>query len=88
MDILKVIAELRQECARIDDAIASLERLSSQRTPRRGRPPAWSNLSGLSVSQSRNVKMKAAAAQPRPRTERAFLALVLRMNRDLANSEI
>ena len=31
--------------------------------------------------------MKAAAAQPRPRTERAFLALVLRMNRDLANSE-
>ena len=66
MDILNVIAELREACARIDDAIASLERLSSRRTPRRGRPPAWSSRSGLSVSQSRNVKTKAAAAQPPP----------------------
>jgi hypothetical protein len=65
MDISKTIAELREERARIDDAIASLERLSARRAPRRGRPPAWSSLSGLSVSESRNVT-KAATAQPPP----------------------
>jgi hypothetical protein len=66
MDILKILTELRAERARIDDAIASLERLSPFRTPRRGRPPAWSSLSGLSASHGRNVKTKAAAAQPPP----------------------
>jgi hypothetical protein len=66
MDILKTIAELREERARIDDVITSLERLSSQRTPRRGRPPAWASISGTSVSQSRNVKTKAAGGQPPP----------------------
>jgi len=69
MDILKTIAELREERARIDGAIASLERLSSQRAPRRGRPPAWSSQSGLSVSQSRNLKTKAASAQQPPPTD-------------------
>ena len=64
MDILKTIAELRDERARIDDAIASLERLSPLRTSRSGRPTASSSASGLSVSQSRSVKTKAAAAQP------------------------
>jgi hypothetical protein len=66
MDISKTIAELREERARIDDAIASLEKLSARRAPRRGRPPAWSSLSGISVSESRNVKAKAAGAQPPP----------------------
>ena len=40
MDIPKVLAELQQELARIDEAIASLERLQ-RGVPRRGRPPRW-----------------------------------------------
>ena len=42
MDLLKMIAELRQERASIDDALAVLERLAqTHRGKRRGRPPAW-----------------------------------------------
>jgi hypothetical protein len=66
MDIMMTIAELRDELARLEDAIASLERLSPLRTSRSGRPPALSSPSGLSVSQSRSVKTKAAAAQSPP----------------------
>lgn len=40
MDIDKVLAELRAELARINDAIVTLERLQ-QGVPRRGRPPGW-----------------------------------------------
>lgn len=40
MDMTKVLAELRQECAQIDEAILSLERLNHGRARRRGRPPA------------------------------------------------
>jgi hypothetical protein len=54
MDILKTIAELREERARLDEAIISLEKLSLTRTPRRGRPPAWSRISSLSAPQGRN----------------------------------
>jgi len=39
MDIHKVLVQLRDELARIDAAILSLERL--RRGNRRGRPPAW-----------------------------------------------
>jgi hypothetical protein len=42
MDLLKMIAELRQERASIDDALSVLERLAqTHRGKRRGRPPAW-----------------------------------------------
>ena len=54
MDISKIIAELRAERARIDEAIVSLERLSLAGTPRRGRPPAWSRVTNLTAPQSRN----------------------------------
>ena len=55
MDVLKTIAELREERARLDEAIISLEKLSLNLTrPRRGRPPAWSRVTSLSGPQSRN----------------------------------
>jgi hypothetical protein len=41
MDVSKLLAELREERDRIDEAIMSLERLARSRAPRRGRPPAW-----------------------------------------------
>jgi len=41
MDITKMLAELRQERAQIEEAIVTLERLAQGRGRRRGRPPAW-----------------------------------------------
>jgi hypothetical protein len=41
MDLLKILADLRSEQSRIDDAIFTLERLASKQTKRRGRPPKW-----------------------------------------------
>jgi hypothetical protein len=41
MDILKMLAELRQERAQIEEAIIILQRLSLGQGKRRGRPPAW-----------------------------------------------
>jgi hypothetical protein len=41
MDVLKMLAELRQERAQVEEAILALERLASGRGKRRGRPPEW-----------------------------------------------
>ena len=41
MDVLKMLADLRQERAQIEEAIITLERLAAGRGRRRGRPPAW-----------------------------------------------
>lgn len=36
-----MLADLRQERARVDEAIVALERLALGHGKRRGRPPAW-----------------------------------------------
>ena len=41
LNLHKVIADLREELERIDQAIAALERLASGQGVRRGRPPTW-----------------------------------------------
>jgi hypothetical protein len=41
MDVLKMLADLRQEREQIEEAIVTLERLSRGHGKRRGRPPAW-----------------------------------------------
>ena len=41
MDVLKMLTELREERAQVEEAILALERLASGRGKRRGRPPAW-----------------------------------------------
>jgi hypothetical protein len=43
MDLLKMLADLRQEREQIEEAILTLERLARGRGRRRGRPPAWMN---------------------------------------------
>ena len=41
MDVMKMLAELRQERQQLEEAIVTLERLARGRGKRRGRPPAW-----------------------------------------------
>ncbi len=41
MDVLKMITELQQERAQIEEGIVALERLARGLGKRRGRPPAW-----------------------------------------------
>lgn len=41
MDLIKVLADLRQERDQLEEAILTLERLARGRGRRRGRPPAW-----------------------------------------------
>lgn len=41
MDIIRMLADLRQERQQIEEAILTLERLANGRGKRRGRPPAW-----------------------------------------------
>ncbi len=41
MDVLKMLADLRQEREQIEEAIITLERLARGRGRRRGRPPTW-----------------------------------------------
>jgi hypothetical protein len=42
MDILKILAELRSEKERLEEAILTIERLASGHLgKRRGRPPKW-----------------------------------------------
>jgi hypothetical protein len=41
MDVAKILAELRQERERIEEALLSLERVARGRGPGRGRPPSW-----------------------------------------------
>ena len=41
MDVVKMLAELRQEREHLEEAILTLERLARGRGKRRGRPPAW-----------------------------------------------
>lgn len=51
MDILKMLADLRQERAEIEEAIIAIERLALGRGKRRGRPPAW--MKGASAPKRR-----------------------------------
>lgn len=51
MDIKKVIRELHEELARIDEAIETLEMLRSG-SPRRGRPPSWLTLVGGTAAKT------------------------------------
>ncbi len=54
MNLLKTIAELREERACLDEVLIGLEKLSLKRSPRRGRPPAWSKMIGLTAPKNGN----------------------------------
>jgi len=52
MNIQKIIDDLREERACLDEVLIGLEKLALKRTPRRGRPRAWSRATGLTASKS------------------------------------
>ena len=53
MDVSKILAELQEERAQIEEAIVSLEKLARGRGTRRGRPPSW-----MSESESEAPKRR------------------------------
>ncbi len=53
MDILKMLADLRDERTQIEEAIIALERLASGHGKRRGRPPAWMTAAGAPKRRGR-----------------------------------
>jgi hypothetical protein len=53
MDILKMLAELRQERAQIEEAIVILQRLSLGQGKGRGRPPAWMAAASVRPQEAR-----------------------------------
>lgn len=67
MDLLKMLADLRQERAQIEEAIMALERLAIGRGKRPGRPPAWMTAASAPKRRGRPLgsknKPKGAAAQ-------------------------
>lgn len=65
MDILKVIAELRQEREKIEEVLVALERLARGQGKRRGRPPAW-----MMALQQKKAAKKAAAPAASPTGKR------------------
>jgi hypothetical protein len=69
MDVSKILAELREERAQIEEAILSLERLAQGRGKRRGRPPAWMSESAPKRrGRPPGSKNKVAAAGAAPKT--------------------
>lgn len=71
MDVTKILTELREERAQIEEAILSLERLARGRGKRRGRPPAW--MSEIQAPKrrgrppgSKNKIIAAAISRPSP----------------------
>lgn len=68
MDVSKILAELREERAQIEEAILSLERLAQGRGKRRGRPPAWmSEMTAKRRGRPPGSKNKVAAAGAGPK---------------------
>jgi hypothetical protein len=64
MDVLKMLADLRQEREQIEEAILTLERLARGRGRRRGRPPSWMSAikrRGRPPGSKNKVKESAAA---------------------------
>jgi hypothetical protein len=71
MDILKMIAELRDERAAIQDALIVLERLAQTRGKRRGRPPAWMSVIREAGANSGEPKSRVFSADTRKRMAEA-----------------
>jgi hypothetical protein len=67
MDVLKMLAELRQERAMIEEAIIVIERLARGGKRPRGRPPAWMSAASAPKRRGRppgsKNKLKANDAQ-------------------------
>ncbi len=61
MDVMKMLADLRQEREAIEEAILTLERLARGQGKRRGRPPAW-----MAAMKTKEEPVKVPARRGRP----------------------
>jgi hypothetical protein len=68
MDVLKMIAELQQERAQIEETITAIERLALGSGKRRGRPPAWMKEAS---SPKRRGRPPGSKNKPKEAAERA-----------------
>jgi len=61
MDLVKMIAELREEHQAVVEAIQVLERLAGSQKKRRGRPPAWLSIvhANTAAPKQRNLSPEA-----------------------------
>ena len=60
MDVQKIIAQLREERACIEEVLVGLEKLLNQRAPRRGRPPLRLKPKGTAAAEKKeNVAQSA-----------------------------
>jgi hypothetical protein len=66
MDIQKIIEELREERAQLEEAILSIERLALGRGNRRGRPPSW-----MALAKSAETTTKRRGRPPGSRNKNA-----------------
>lgn len=69
MDVMKMLAELRQEREQLEEAILTLERLAQGRGRRRGRPPLW--LAGMRAADD---DKPAASVRPKAKSASAVKA--------------
>jgi hypothetical protein len=75
MDLNKMLAELRQERANIEEAILVLERLARGRGKRRGRPPLWlAGPGGGAAPAPAKRRGRPPGSKNKPKEEKAAVA--------------
>ena len=67
MDILKMLADLRDEREQIEQAIVVIERMAQGRGKRRGRPPAW--MSAMKDTPKRRGRPAGSKNKPKATAE-------------------
>ena len=67
MDILRMIIELREQRAQMDQAILALERLAQGQRRRRGRPPIW--MTAAKDTPKRRGRPPGSKNKPKPPIE-------------------
>jgi hypothetical protein len=60
MELQTIIAQLREERARLDETIVVLEKLLRIRAPRRGRPPFWLKPNNAPAAKKKEKVVQAA----------------------------
>ncbi|HYW45304.1 MAG TPA: hypothetical protein VE959_20750 [Bryobacteraceae bacterium] len=71
MDLQQVIADLYEELASLNEAIAGLEKLAHKRINRIQRPPSWSGADVISAPQNLVSQNGSTNGRPHPASDSA-----------------